>query len=129
MRDFFVNQWLNFKKNWYWYIIWFLVEFICVKSSVVFIDNFCFYAVGDTCFNSYVFYDHTAFYAIWAFIIFRYFCEFSLYIFSYHIYTGKKNWYKFFREREKIHKKEDSNAYKEYLKQIKDSTMQNKKED
>ena len=116
MRDFFVNQWLNFKQKWHWYIVFLFVSLFTTFSCIGFIDNFCYYLVSKTFFESnLVFYEYTALFSLFFFILFRALASFELYILSYHIYTGKRNWYKFFREREKMHKKEDSNSYKEYL--------------
>lgn len=61
----------------------------------------------------------TTFFGVLCFMLLRLFSNFELYLFSYHVYTGKHNWYKFFNEREKAQKKENSFAYKEYLKSLK----------
>lgn len=45
--------------------------------------------------------------------------DLSLYIYSYHIYSGNKNWYKFFRDRELVQKKQNSNDWKIYLESLK----------
>lgn len=42
----------------------------------------------------------------------------SLYIYSYHVYLGKRNWYKFFREREKQQNKQNSQDWKNYCKSL-----------
>ena len=47
--------------------------------------------------------------------------EIPLYIFSYKIYTGKYNWYKFFRDREKQQKLQNNIDWKQYLKDLKNN--------
>jgi hypothetical protein len=45
--------------------------------------------------------------------------ELSLYIWSYKIYTGKNNWYKFYRDREKQQKLQNKLDYQNYIKENK----------
>ena len=47
------------------------------------------------------------------------FNRFSLHIYSYHVYLGRRNWYKFFNEREKQQKKKNSQDWKIYCKSLK----------
>lgn len=57
--------------------------------------------------------------AVGFFLISRLLSDFSLYIYSYKLYFGKKNWYKFFREREIRQKKQNSQDWKNYCKSLK----------
>ena len=130
MKKFFCKQWLNFKKNWYWYILGFFVFSLFWRFIECGMIYFCLYfnynaiiGLGDVSFYSSL---CSSLYYLPVSFCFFYFGfrlnDLFLYIFSYYIHTGKNNWYKFSRERNKQHNKEDKIAYKEYLKQ-------NKKED
>ena len=126
MRDFFVNQWLNFKENWRWYILWlFLVQLSFYGFSYCF-DCLSLEFGAEMIFgvvNLNFTLDYFWMGALVGLLISYFSSRFALHIYSYYIYTGKNNWYKFFREREKEHKKEDKIAYEEYLKSQKVSRM------
>ena len=49
------------------------------------------------------------------YILFRVFAFLSLRIYSYKLYVGNNNWYKFVCELDKLHKLEDKRLYKMYL--------------
>ena len=49
------------------------------------------------------------------FICSKYFTNFVLYFYSYHVYVGKNNWYKFYNELAKKHKHDDRLLYRDYI--------------
>lgn len=105
-----------------WIILFCILIYFSSNFILTSLDFICYDINGYTIFNDVQLFDTSlkgyGLIGVLAFLISFRLCEIPLYIFSYKIYTGKYNWYKFFRDREKQQKLQNNIEWKQYLKDI-----------
>lgn len=115
---------LSYFKYTLWIILWL---FFCYASTICAVASFDLICFEFT--NQFIFLDYTIFsqlpmsftlLGLFYYIFFKCFNWLTLYIYSYKVYRGKYNWFKFFREKQKIHDKEDREEYILLVKQEKE---------
>lgn len=126
------DKFLKYFKKSLWFILYAIAVYIEINLLIISFDML-FYEFT----NQFVFLDYSfvstfslpcsyTWVGIFTYYLWKIFSELSLYIFSYHIYCGSANRYKFFKEKEKIHKKEDSEEFKLLVKQEKEKRINKK---
>ena len=92
-------------KKILWFILWSIVMFLSIDLAMFgfrLLINNTYSVLGVLCLL-----------ASW------FLSDLSLYLYSYKIYFGKYNWYKFFKEREKQQQKQNNLDWKEYCNSLK----------
>ena len=106
-----------------WIILLGILLYIEGNFIMASLDFICYDINGYTIFNDVSLFDASlpgyGFIGLLFLMICFRLSEIPLYIFSYKIYTGKYNWYKVFRDREKQQKLQNNIDWKQYLKDLK----------
>lgn len=119
----------DFKKNFLWcswltvnlFVYYYSFIYLTYALELIYFDIYGQFWLGLIADKSF-FLNMEILYSLCAvgfFLISRLFNEIGLYIYSYKLCFDKLNWYKFFREREKQQKKQNSQDWKNYLKSLK----------
>lgn len=112
----------NYAIKVLWIFLCFLIYFLFVAINSTAIDFITYDICGVTIFHDLLIFDNTlvgyGIVGLCAFLLSLKLLYLILHIFYYKIYTGKYNWYKFFRDREKQQKLQNNIEWKQYLKDI-----------